>query len=80
MTAAGRMSGKSVGSRTDSCNELGSTRPVNVIMDAASNRPMSIDPVSPMNIFAGLMLCGRKPMQTPARRAHVSVANVARSI
>lgn len=51
-------------------------------------KPKNIEPVSPMNIFAGLKLNGRKPIQLPARmpvmRITVSVAsstkNEARSI
>ena len=35
ITAAGRISGSSVGSSTESCSELGSTRPVNVIIELA---------------------------------------------
>ena len=30
---------------------------------------MSIDPLSPMKIRAGLKLCGRKPMQQPTSDA-----------
>jgi len=40
---------------------------------AASIRPMSIAPESPMKIRAGWKLCGRKPRHAPATRAAISV-------
>ena len=43
----------------------GSIDPVTAIALVAIIRPSSIAPESPMNIFAGLKLCGRKPAMAP---------------
>ena len=53
--------------------------PVAVTAPAASMRPTSIDPESPMKMRAGLKLCGRKPRQAPARTAVISVGALAMS-
>ena len=50
---------------------------VRVSAEPASTSPMSIDPLSPMNIFAGWKLCDRKPRQAPASAAHSSAAGIA---
>ena len=39
---------------------------MSVIALAERTSPISIEPLSPMNSRAGLMLCGRKPAQAPA--------------
>ncbi|CFR92116.1 Uncharacterised protein [Mycobacterium tuberculosis] len=39
---------------------------------AASIRPISIDPESPMKILARWKLCGRKPRQAPARTTEIT--------
>ena len=41
---------------------------------AASNRPSSSAPASPMKSRAGLKLCGRKPRHTPRVAAVMNVA------
>lgn len=58
----------------------GSTRPVTEIAPAASTRPISIEPESPMKIRAGCMLCGRNPRHMPIRITVNSVAGAAASI
>src|SRR5699024_12431542 len=55
----------------------GSTWPVTRIVEAASSRPMSIEPESPMKMRAGLKLCGRNPMQAPTRNAVIREARLA---
>ena len=71
-TANGSKSGKSVGPSFSAEIALGSTWPVKVIAETDSNRPSSIEPLSPMNIFAGLKLWGKKPMQMPIKTAVMS--------
>ena len=52
---------------------------VRLITDAASIRPMSIEPESPMKMRAGLKLCGRKPRHAPASTTAINVGAVIRS-
>lgn len=58
----------------------GSTWPVMEMALAASTRPMSIEPESPMKIRAGCMLWGRNPRHIPMRMAANSVAGAASSM
>ena len=75
-TSSGRASGSRVAAESNDC---GSTPPVAVTAAAASMRPTSIDPESPMKIRAGLKLCGRNPRQAPARTAVISGGALATS-
>ena len=47
------------------------------IAEQASTNPISIAPASPMNIRAGLKLCGRIPTHTPASAAQSMAAAMA---
>lgn len=58
----------------------GSICPVMEIAPAASTRPISIEPESPMKIRAGCMLCGRKPRHMPMRIDAKRVAGAAASM
>jgi hypothetical protein len=80
-TATGTSSGRVSGSRDAAeSNDCGSTRPVAVTAAAASMRPTSMEPESPMKMRAGLKLCGRKPRQDPARTAVTSAGAVITSL
>ena len=46
--------------------------PAAVVEAAASISPISIEPESPMKIFARYQLCGRKPRQAPARTTEMT--------
>ena len=79
----GSSSGSSVGSRLarePSAPWLRSgpeNWPVSVSALAESTRPISIEPLSPMNSRAGWKLCGRKPAHAPASEALSSAPVVA---
>ena len=50
---------------------------VSVRAEPASMSPISIDPLSPMKILAGLKLCARKPAHAPPSTAHSSAVVIA---
>ena len=50
---------------------------VNETVDAASSRPMSIEPESPMKTRAGWKLCGKKPRHMPATMIAISIGGSA---
>ena len=52
--------------------ELCEIGPAAVVDAAASMRPISIEPESPMKMRAGWKLWGRKPAHAPARTAAIS--------
>jgi hypothetical protein len=80
-TATGTRRGSVSGSRDAAeSKDCGSTRPVAVTAAAASMRPTSIDPESPMKMRAGLKLCGRKPRHAPARTAVIRAGAVITSL
>ena len=78
-TANGSSSGSSAGNVVDGGSASKSNCPVRLVTDAASMRPMSIDPLSPMKMRAGLKLWGRKPRHAPASTAAISVGELIRS-
>ena len=45
---------------------------VAVVVAAASIRPTSMEPESPMKIRAGWKLCGRNPRQAPANTTEIT--------
>ena len=73
--------GSSVGSRLEAADgpwRPGGNCPDRVTTLAENTRPISIDPLSPMNSRAGWKLWTRKPTQAPASAALSSAAVVAR--
>ena len=50
----------------------GTARPPTTIVETATSRPRSIEPASPMKIFAGVKLYGRNPAQMPAVTAAIN--------
>ena len=44
---------------------------------AANIKPISMEPVSPINTRAGNMLCGKNPKVIPTNNAEINVGKVA---
>jgi hypothetical protein len=71
-TAATNRNGESSAKTSRAPYALCEIGPAAVVAAAASIRPISIDPESPMKIRAGWKLCGRNPRQAPARTTDIT--------
>ena len=77
--ASGSSRGMKAGARSIPLSTWGSMLPVRLMVEAASSRPSSSAPESPMKIRAGCRLCGRNPRQAPIVAAVTSEAVLDRS-
>ncbi|SKY07593.1 Uncharacterised protein [Mycobacteroides abscessus subsp. abscessus] len=71
-TAATRIRGESSVNTSAGPYAFTAIRPDALVDAAASIKPMSIAPESPMKILAGEKLCGRNPRQAPASATEIS--------